>query len=357
MVEMNSATQQIIRHTNQGGRRLCWLALVFHLCLIQGALQAAGPGGIPTVDMAGRKVAVPKTIHRVTSIHSIPSHMLWRLAPEKMVSIDIQFKNRLLVIPDKEAKRLRSLPVTGIYRKGIHREDILVLAPDLILSMSKDPKLDREQRDFAAPIFAISKDHLADYAEAWRLLGQLLGNPKDGAMLSDYWTTTMNRVARVVETIPPENHLKVYYAQRKVTSTVGSKTIMASIIRLAGGVSFLDSMHGSLLQKESESVAVSLEEVIDWNPDVIITASADARKEILSDPRWSSIKAVENGRVHAITRLAMPDRIQSLMGLVWMVNTLHPEAARFDLLAEARHFYKLTCENGHITDKQLRETF
>ena len=45
-------------------------------------------------------------------------------------------------IVDEEQARLAELPVTGIYRKGIHREDILALGPDLIFSMSKDPRLD-----------------------------------------------------------------------------------------------------------------------------------------------------------------------------------------------------------------------
>jgi iron complex transport system substrate-binding protein len=349
--------------SNQGNNLKCIVlgCLIFAVgyCVVLLCLHTTprvANSGLPTVDMAGRSVSVPEVVNRIISIHSIPSHMLWRLSPNKMISIDIQFKERLLLIPEEEAKRLSNLPVTGLYRKGIHREDILKLAPDLILSLTKDPNLDQEQKDFTAPVIAVSKDKLADYAKAFRLLGKLVGNKKDGDMLADYWEDTMSRVAQVVVQIPEQERIKVYYAQSKVVATVGSETIMASIIRLAGGKNFFDTMEGTILQKENESIAVSIEEIIAWNPDLIIAASPSVCNQILSDSRWQSIKAVQNKRVYSIVKLAMPDRIQSLMGLIWMVNTLHPEVAKFDLLAEVRHFYELMCLNGAVTLEQLKET-
>lgn len=307
------------------------------------------------VDMAGRSVVVPTVVQRITCIHSTPSHMVWRLAPSKLASIDSQFKDRLQLIPASEVNRLLGLPLTGIYRGGINREEMLALRPDIILSLTKDPGLDQEQRDFAAPVFAISKDSLADYATSLRLVGRLVGNEAEGNMLADYWEETMGRVAALTSSIPEEVRPRVYYAQRKTTSTVGSATIMASIIRLAGGRSFLDGMHGSLAQKESEGVAIPLEDVIAWDPDVIIAASSSARDEILADPRWKSMRAVKEGRVHAVLKLAMLDRMQSLMGLLWTANLLQPGRAAFDLLAEGRRFYGLMNLNGTISSEQMQE--
>ena len=338
------------------------------LLLIIGCFAAATVSVTPTrvggavdaihtsmVDMAGRTVSVPSQIDRVTCIHSIPSHMVWLLATKKMISIDIQFKDRLLLIPEKEQLRLGGLPTTGIYRKGIHREDILELRPDIIFSMSKDPRLDDEQRNFRVPVFAISKDSLGDYAQALRFVGKLLGNKQGGDDLAAYWLDTMSRVGRVIDSIPSKDRPRVYYAQRQITTTVGDATIMASIVRLAGGVSYCEGMSGTLLQRESERIEISLEEVLEWDPEVIIARHAAGRDEIMADPRWRHTTAVRNGRVYAVTKLAMPDRIQSLMGLVWMANTLHPNIAKFDLLSEVRQFYKLFCLNGDVSPEQLAE--
>ncbi|MBN8524769.1 MAG: ABC transporter substrate-binding protein [Planctomycetes bacterium] len=311
--------------------------------------------GAEVIDLAGRTVQVPEQVRRVSCIHSTPSHLLWRLAPAKQISIDTQFRDRLHTLPAAEAQRLLDLPLTGIYRGGIHREQMLALRPDLIISLSKDPALDQEQLDFATPVLAISKDSLGDYVASIRLLGRLLGNPGDGELLASYWEERMAAVAAIAGRIPDGRRPRVYYAQRVSTSTVGSQTIMASIIRQAGGRSFLDSMPGTVLQKESESVTVSLEDVLAWDPEVIIAASTAARDDILADPRWSSTAAVRSRRVHAVLRLAMLDRVQCLLGLLWTANILHPAHASFDMVAEGRRFYRMMSLNDGIAAEQMLE--
>ena len=45
---------------------------------------------------------------------------------------------------------------------------------------------------------------------------------------------------------------------------------------------------------------VSIEQVLLWNPDVIVTIDHDFAAYVRSDPAWTSIKAVREGRVHLI---------------------------------------------------------
>jgi ABC transporter, substrate-binding protein len=45
---------------------------------------------------------------------------------------------------------------------------------------------------------------------------------------------------------------------------------------------------------------ISLEQVMAWNPDVLITGKSQSEVEkIMSDPAWSELKAVKNKKVYS----------------------------------------------------------
>lgn len=105
----------------------CIMALV--ACLLGLSLAASGYSANKTpstplqtasssttrvlTDLAGRKNTVPQNITRISVIHPIPCIMVWRLAPQKLVSVDKQFDQRLAYMTPAEQDKVKSLPVTG----------------------------------------------------------------------------------------------------------------------------------------------------------------------------------------------------------------------------------------------------
>ncbi|APM39157.1 ABC transporter substrate-binding protein [Clostridium kluyveri] len=307
-------------------------------------------------DMAGRKVNIPAEIDKISCIHPIPSHMVWRLAPKKLASIDNQFKDRLFFMNNEEVKRLKSLPITGTFNTGdMSREQMLTIKPDIIISLKKDTNLDKEQKDYSSPVVAASKDSLLDYEESWKLIGKIVGNEKEGNELANYWHKTISEVTDKTSKIPENEKLKVYYAQSDINKTVGTKSIMASIIRDAGGINLYDTISISKADEENESITASMEQILKFDPDVIITKTSGARDEILSSPQWRGINAVKNERVYASLKYEMLDRIQSLMGLVWTANTLYPDKVNLDIDKEVKTFYSKVYLYDNITDAQIHE--
>ncbi|MDP4177335.1 MAG: ABC transporter substrate-binding protein [Bacillota bacterium] len=318
--------------------------------------NASSANDLTITDLADRKVQLPKTINKISAIHPIPSHMVWRLAPKKMASIDSQFKDRMLFMSDDEIKRLKSLPMTGVFNNGdMSTEQMLTIKPDIIISLKKDTKLDTEQQDYQAPIVATSKDSLTDYEDSWRIIGKITGNEKEGNELGDYWHSTVGKVTKITSKIPQKEKLKVYYAQSGTSSTVGTKTIMASIIRLSGGINLYDDIPISKSDEQNESINTSMEQILSWNPDVIIAKTGKIRDQILSNPQWQNTNAVKNKRVYATLKYEMLDRIQSLMGLVWTADTLYPDKVKIDLHKETKTFYSKVYLTNDITDTQIDE--
>ncbi|MCK9183046.1 MAG: ABC transporter substrate-binding protein [Fibrobacteraceae bacterium] len=307
------------------------------------------------IDMAGRKIKIPDSTNRISALHPVPCHMVWRLAPEKLISIDKQFKERFSFLSSNAVKDLFQLPVTAEFHVGVSREQILKIKPDIVISLSKDPNLDKEQTDFLVPVVATSKNSLDDYEKSWRFIGELVGNAKEGNELADYWHGVLTKVTSMTSKIPDKKRLKVYFAQSNINSTVGNRTIMASIIRSAGGINFYDVNPLTAQHEENESIVTPMEEILQWNPDVIITCTGRGRDEILLDPKWATINAVRNKRVYASLNFERLDGIPCLLGLVWTATTLYPDIVKLDFEKETKTFFSKIFLNDRITRAQIYE--
>ena len=93
--------------------------------------------------------------------------------------------------------------------------------------------------------------------------------------------------------------------------------------------------------------AVSMEQVLSWNPQIIITqGTSNAYQTILSDPNWASIDAVKNGRVYRMPDLPYswadrPPSVNRFLGLHWLANLLYPELYPIDIVDVAIDYYQV----------------
>ena len=92
----------------------------------------------------------------------------------------------------------------------------------------------------------------------------------------------------------------------------------------------------------------SPEQLLLWNPDVIVTWDRNFHAKLLQqqDPIWQGIKAVAHGRVHLAPTapfgwIDRPPSINRLIGLAWLAHLFHGDRFPFDIRVETRAFYKL----------------
>lgn len=290
-------------------------------------------------DMSGKKIELKNEINKISCIHPIAAHMVWRLAPNKLVNTDIQFVTRLDLMPEKEIERLKKLPVFNTYSEGIDTEAALNVNPDCLITMTKDPNKDNYQEKLGdIPIIKLSKDTLQDYGKSFKIIGQVVGNEKEGNELADYWSQTFDKVEKEVDKVKPANKIRIYYAQEKANCTVGPKTIMASIIGYVGGENFYDTHEISSSQVQNESIETNMEDIMMWNPEIIIAKNQKAYDDIMSNPAWAQVDAVKNKKVYVTKKYSMLDRIQSIMGLMWTAKTVYPNI-NLDFEKEMKEFY------------------
>jgi iron complex transport system substrate-binding protein len=94
-----------------------------------------------------------------------------------------------------------------------------------------------------------------------------------------------------------------------------------------------------------------------WNPDVIIVppyggATVEA---ITESEEWQILDAVKEGRVYQMPKVVVPwdtPAPDSILGIVWLTEKLHPDLVIVNCAEEADYFYR-TFYAYEITDDEI----
>jgi iron complex transport system substrate-binding protein len=148
----------------------------------------------------------------------------------------------------------------------------------------------------------------------------------------------LRTVSQRIADMPPEQRPRVYYARgpRGLETALGG-SINVETIEYLGARNVAGDRRGGLAQ-------VSLEQVLQWNPDVIVTIDRDFAASVGRDPTWRSVTAVAAGRVHLAPKLPFgwvdfPPSVNRLIGLWWLAKIFYPTRFTEDLPALTREFY------------------
>ncbi len=313
--------------------------------LIAGAsaalLAPRGAGAAAVTDGAGRAVPVPARVERVFPAGPPAAILLYTLAPELLIGWPRANRPEELeyLLPD-----VGSRPEVGrITGRGntANLEVVLALKPDLILDVgSVNPTYvslaDRVQQQTGIP-YALLDGRFEGIPQAYRTLGALLGRQHEGEELARIAADTIGTITQRAAAIAPERRPRVYYARgpRGLETGLGGSINVETIELLARNVA--GATRGGLAN-------VSIEQVLLWNPDVIITIDQDFAADVRGDPAWAPVAAVRAGRVHLSPKLPFgwvdfPPCVNRLIGLWWLAKILYPNLFPEDLRALTRDFY------------------
>jgi len=292
-------------------------------------------------DSAGRAVLVPSRVERVFPAGPPAAIFLYTLAPELLIGWPRANRpeEREFLLPDVGGR-----PEVGrITGRGntANLEVVLALKPDLILDVgSVIPTYvslaDRVQQQSGIP-YALLDGRFEGIPLSYRTLGALIGRPEQGEGLARNAEDTMTTITQRVGTIPPNRRPRVYYARgpRGLETGLGGSINVETIELIAQNVA--GGTRGGLAN-------VSIEQVLLWNPDVIITIDQDFAANVASDPAWAPVAAVRAHRVHLSPKLPFgwvdfPPSVNRLIGLWWLAKILYPDLFPEDLRALTREFY------------------
>jgi iron complex transport system substrate-binding protein len=343
------------------------LALLFGLsfCSNQFAYaQALGTDQRAMTDMAGRTVIVPQKIHKVMGMSPVGTILIYTLSPELLAGWNVQLEpGELALIPEP----YRSLPVLGGWygKNNTGNLEVIIQAhPDLILSMGDalgTAIADRLQQQTHIPVFVLDGS-LKKLPDTYIAAGELLGNPQRAQLLAAECRRTLDEISSKVATIPPEKRRRVYYAEGPTgleTEPGGSMHSEALIFAGAENVAAVPGQQGI------GHTPVSMEQVLTWNPDVIvsgydyISAPGEFYRKVWTDAAWKYVAAVRNGQVveapqYPFNWIDRPPSVNRVIGIKWIANLLYPEIFHYNIGEETRRFYA-TFYHIKLSDAQLNQ--
>jgi iron complex transport system substrate-binding protein len=311
------------------------------------------------VDSAGRRVEVPAKIERVFAAGAPAGVFLYTLAPDKLLNwnLPMSVEQRTYIAP-----RYAALPALGrLTGRGntASVETVLATRPDVILDYGTiNPTYislaDRVQKQTGVP-YLLFDGAFNQIANIYKSAGAALGAGERAGQLSRYADQLLSDVDKRLARIPAEKRPLVYYARgsRGLQTGLKGSINVESIERMgARNVAAERIGQGSL-------VSVSPEQLLAWNPEIVITAEAAFAAIVATDDVWKSIKAVRNGRLYVAPTLPFPwidspPSVNRLIGLKWLGGIFYPEVFPDDLRTETRDFYSLFYHRAP-NERQLNE--
>ena len=313
----------------------------FVTALFAGTLLAFSAQAKVVTDVDGNQVNIPDRVERVADLwHANNQIVLLLGGADKLVATTTAIAANpwfAEVYPN-----IKKVPVLT-NGETIQVEELLSQKPDAVL-LSKKSMLN-EVNQAGLKGVRVSFQDFDGLKKTVRITAEVLGD-KAPAVAESYIKELEDNIQFV------ESRIKdVKEKQRPTVLHIingsdllkidGGKSMIGEWIRMAGGK--------SVLPDEANMVTVTMESIVQANPDVIIIGSSGnksqaAIEKIKEDPSWQSISAVKNNRIYANPTGTFPwDRYsaEEALQILWAAQLFHPERfADVDMIAKTQDFYQ-----------------
>ena len=322
---------------------------------LSAALVAPRSACAATVtDAAGRNVAVPAKVARVFPAGPPAAILLYTLAPDLLIGWPRanRVEECVYMLPEICAR-----PEVGrITGRGntANLETVLAQKPDLILDVGSTSATfvslaDRVQEQTGIP-YALLDGRFAGIAGTYRTLGELTGRADDADKLARYAEDALKTILGRIDPIAITARPRVYYARgpRGLATGLGGSINVETIEMLGRNVA--GETQGGLAN-------VSIEQILVWDPEVIVNIDQEFAANVRNDPSWAAVKAVRDNRVHLSPKMPFgwvdfPPSVNRLIGLWWLAKILYPDRFPEDLRALTldfhTRFYHVTPSSAQI---------
>ncbi len=300
------------------------------------------------VDMSGKEVEIPEKITKIFATSPPATYMIYTLDPLVLVGLNFDHKQGHNESSSFLSTYFTSLPVLGGLQGGgnsINKETLLSLHPDVVVSWNTNTSENFAhflQQSARIPLLDVDLESLESLPKAYRFFGKLLGQENRAEVLAQYAVSALEKTRQQVQKEATKRPI-VYYAEGvDGLSTECDTSFHYQTIKFAGGIDphLCTQTSGKGMEK------VSLEQVLLYNPDIIIAQEKDFVQAVQNDTRWNAIAAVKNHRVYLVPKAPFnwvdrPPSFMRLLGIQWLTHLFYNVPDEKTFQEEMKLFYRL----------------
>lgn len=198
-------------------------------------------------------------------------------------------------------------------------EVVLKLDPDIVITWMFKPDTIRFLEEKGIKIIGIYPESLSELYQVMRMHGKLFGEEKRTEEVIREMEKIFQLIKNRVSKIPLDKRKKVIHLGGKPTTVSCGTGVANDVIEIAGGI----NPAGSIKQRNMD---VSIERIIQWNPDVIFIWGSAGYNEswLYNNSQWRFVSAVKEKRVYKLPRWSTWSPRLAPIAL-WMAIKIYPE--------------------------------
>jgi len=287
---------------------------------------------------------------RVYAANPIVTYLMMAMAPEKLVGWNFPPPAQAQGIFPKESF---AKPVIGGWfgqGRSPNMEELVRARPDFMLMSGATVHTDQQTalHKMGIPVCTLKLETLEDYPQDIRQLGVWLQQSERAEALAKDMEQRLESLAKNRAALDALGLKKtVFYAESNsglATECRGS--IHSQSLPLAGALNPHNCPNVSTKQGQFGRVDINFEQLLRYNPDAIVTQEIGFYEQVYRNPKWQSLKAVQNRQVFFMPQVPYrwmdrPPTFMRVLAAQWLMTKLYPEQELYDMAAETKAMIQL----------------
>jgi len=187
----------------------------------------------------------------------------------------------------------KKIPIIGSYNR-VDMEAIMAKKPDLIVAWGKGNSRNELNKltSLGFKVFISEPKKFTDIAENIRSMGKFLGTEKYADLVVNDFLKDLHQLKK---DYPPAKPVRVFYqVWNEPLMTISDEHLIGKVIKFCSGKNIFGDVNNI-------APRISIEAVIEKNPDVIVTGMTKDRQLWLKQwDKWAVINAVKNKHVYPV---------------------------------------------------------
>ena len=351
--------------------------LTLTACSAGGPATSSGSGSVPAASQSGAthvvddelgQITVPAESKRIaTTAPAYTTAVLLLGGADKLVALEDNYgKNEWI---KGKYPQLAELPVV-FSGNEVNMEELTKQDPDLVIYASRYGENNLKQLQdlgiatVSSPKGSDKQGNKIDQLSARQVyLGEVIGGVQldKAKKYSEEYLAIRSEIEAKTASIPETERPTVVQlsgAGDSLQANNGS-AIGQELITLAGGVNAGAGATGES-KGPSGQTKIDPEQLLSWNPELLLVDSTKIRDSIKSDPVLSGLKAVQNNNIIVIPNGAMAwayNGPEEYLNMYFFAKAVHPELFKdVDIEARTKAFYK-EYFGFDLTDDDVKHLF